>query len=110
MRVCAAFGWSQRGHVQAPACLSAVPRYLRRPRTGPAARSEQAMANQDFLFDKRIVQRNIDKGLIEGKDLEKRLKGLTDLTEAATVTSFDTVVAAADGEDEGSTSDDSDEE
>ena len=53
------------------------------------------MANQDFLFDKRIVQRNIDKGLIESKDLEKRLKSLTDLTEAATVTSFEGVVAAA---------------
>jgi hypothetical protein len=68
------------------------------------------MANQDFLFDKRIVQRNIDKGLIEAKDLEKRLKGLTDLTEEATVTSFESVVAAADAEDEADDGDSSDDE
>ena len=68
------------------------------------------MANQDFLFDKRIVQRNIDKGLLEAKDLEKRLKGLTDLTEAATVTSFESVIAAADAEDDGSDGDTDDDE
>ena len=67
------------------------------------------MANQDFLFDKRIVQRNIDKGLLEAKDLDKRLKGLPDLTEAATVTSFEHL-AAADAEDDADDIDDSDDE
>lgn len=68
------------------------------------------MANQDFLFDKRIVQRNIDKGLIESKELEKRLKGLPDLTDAATVTAFEAVVATDDGEDDTEAASDDDEE
>jgi len=67
------------------------------------------MANQDFLFDKRIVQRNVDKGLIEQKDLEKRLKGLTDLTDSATVTAFDAVIAS-DAEEDGAEETDDDEE
>jgi hypothetical protein len=58
------------------------------------------MANQDFLFDKRIVQRNVDKGLIDQKDLEKRAKSLVDLEGTATVTSFDAVIAS-DAEDDG---------
>ena len=68
------------------------------------------MANQDFLFDKRIVQRNVDKGLIEQKELEKRLKGLPDLTEAATVTSFDAVTASDAEDDAASDEGDDDEE
>lgn len=67
------------------------------------------MANQDFLFDKRIVQRNVDKGLIEQKELEKRLKGLADLTDAATVTAFDAVIAS-DAEEDGAEGTDDDEE
>jgi hypothetical protein len=67
------------------------------------------MANQDFLFDKRIVQRNVDKGLIEQKDLEKRLKGLTDLTDHATVTAFDAVIAS-DAEEDGADGESDDEE
>jgi hypothetical protein len=68
------------------------------------------MANQDFLFDKRIVQRNVDKGLIEQKELDKRLKGLTDLTDAATVTSFDAVTASDAEEDSAAGGEDDDEE
>lgn len=67
------------------------------------------MANQDFLFDKRIVQRNVDKGLIEQKDLEKRLKSLADLTDAATVTAFDAVVASDAEEDTAEGTDDDEE-
>lgn len=66
------------------------------------------MANQDFLFDKRIVQRNVDKGLIEQK-VDKRLKGLADLTDAATVTAFDAVIAS-DAEEDGAEGTDDDEE
>jgi hypothetical protein len=35
----------------------------------------------DWLFDKRILERNIQKGLLNPKDLEKRLKSLPDLSE-----------------------------
>jgi hypothetical protein len=35
----------------------------------------------EWQFDKRIVERNIQKGLLTGKDLEKRLKGLPDLAD-----------------------------
>ena len=33
----------------------------------------------DWQFDKRILERNIQKGLLTQKDLEKRLKSLPDL-------------------------------
>jgi hypothetical protein len=35
----------------------------------------------EWQFDKRIMERNLQKGLINQKDLEKRLKGLPDLTD-----------------------------
>ena len=35
----------------------------------------------EWQFDKRIVERNIQKGLLTQKDLEKRLKGLPDLAD-----------------------------
>jgi hypothetical protein len=35
----------------------------------------------EWQFDKRIVDRNIQKGLVTAKDLEKRLKGLPDLAD-----------------------------
>jgi hypothetical protein len=35
----------------------------------------------EWQFDKRIVDRNIQKGLVTAKDLEKRLKSLPDLVD-----------------------------
>ena len=35
----------------------------------------------EWQFDKRIVERNIQQGLLTAKDLEKRLKGLPDLAD-----------------------------
>jgi len=51
----------------------------------------------DWQFDKRILERNIQKGLLTQKDLEKRLKGLPDLAGE--------VAAADDGDDEETTDD-----
>lgn len=34
--------------------------------------------NDEMLFDKRIIQRNTKKGLIERKDVEKRIEQLPD--------------------------------
>lgn len=36
------------------------------------------MAYQDFLIDKRILQRNIDKGLVDPKQLDKLVASLPD--------------------------------
>lgn len=36
------------------------------------------MSADDMLFDKRIVQRNVKKGLVEKKDVEKRIEQLPD--------------------------------
>lgn len=33
----------------------------------------------DWRFDKRIVERNIHKGIVSAKDYDKHLKTLTDL-------------------------------
>jgi len=58
----------------------------------------------EWQFDKRIVDRNIQKGVLTAKDLEKRLKGLPDLA--------DQVAPNEPTEDgaEGSDADDDDEE
>ena len=37
------------------------------------------MAYPDFLFDRRVVQRNIEKGLVDRKAYAKYLAGLTDV-------------------------------
>lgn len=39
------------------------------------------MAYQDFLIDKRVLQRNIDKGLVEPKQYDKLLGALPDRAE-----------------------------
>lgn len=39
------------------------------------------MAYQDFLIDKRIVQRSIDKGLVDAKTFDKSLTTLPDRAE-----------------------------
>lgn len=43
----------------------------------------------EFLFDKRILQRNIDKGLLDSKVAEKSLSNLADLTDNVAITSYD---------------------
>ena len=41
------------------------------------------MAYKDFLIDKRIIQRNIDKGIVDGKQFDKHLTSLPDRAENA---------------------------
>lgn len=43
----------------------------------------------EFLFDKRILQRNIDKGLIEAKVVDKALTSLPDRADNVAITSYD---------------------
>jgi hypothetical protein len=47
------------------------------------------MAYQDFLIDKRILQRNLDKGLVDGKTFDKLLAGLPDRADNATSASLE---------------------
>jgi hypothetical protein len=53
------------------------------------------MAYQDFLLDKRIVQRHIDKGFVDAKLLEKAIKDLPDRAENVTSSALE---ADADGD------------
>jgi len=49
------------------------------PRIVSLVKSEAQMADsQDHLLDKRIVQRNIQKGLVGRKDYQSHLEGLAD--------------------------------
>lgn len=41
------------------------------------------MAYKDFLIDKRILQRNIDKGVVDAKQFDKLLTSLPDRAENA---------------------------
>jgi hypothetical protein len=43
----------------------------------------------EFLFDKRILQRNIDKGLVEAKVVDKALTSLPDRADNVAITSYD---------------------
>ena len=45
------------------------------------------MAEQ--LYDKRIIERNIRKGLLQRKDVEKHLKELPDVTDNMQVVELD---------------------
>ena len=65
------------------------------------------MASQDFIFDKRVLQRNVEKGLVDQKTVQKTIAALPDRADNAAVTSVD---ALADGEDEGGAGADDDEE
>lgn len=56
------------------------------------------MANQDFLFDKRVLQRNVEKGLVDPKSVQKMLSSLPDAAENAAVTSVDALDTDDDGE------------
>ena len=43
------------------------------------------MSNQEFLFDKRIVARNIALGLVEQKAVDKQIASLPDREANATI-------------------------
>jgi hypothetical protein len=47
------------------------------------------MAYQDFLIDKRIVQRHIEKGLVDAKQLEKLISSLPDRADNAAATTLE---------------------
>ena len=43
----------------------------------------------EFLFDKRIIQRNVDKGLLDAKTAEKTLTSLPDRADNVAISSYD---------------------
>jgi hypothetical protein len=53
----------------------------------------------EWQFDKRIVERNITKGFLTQKDLEKRLKSLPDLADQ--VAPVEVTEDGDDGDDDG---------
>lgn len=47
------------------------------------------MSYKDFLIDKRILQRNIDKGIVDSKQFEKLLSSLPDRADNAATASVE---------------------
>lgn len=43
------------------------------------------MSYPDFLIDKRVLRRNIDKGIVDPKEYEKGLQALPDVADNAEV-------------------------
>jgi len=43
----------------------------------------------EFLLDKRIIQRNVDKGLLDAKAAEKALSSLPDRADNVAIVSYD---------------------
>ena len=43
----------------------------------------------EWQYDKRVLDRNINKGIITSKDVDKRLKGLPDLADQVVIDSDD---------------------
>lgn len=41
------------------------------------------MSYPDFLLDKRVIERNLAKGVVNRKDLEKHMKSLRDVADNA---------------------------
>jgi hypothetical protein len=73
------------------------------------------MSSQEFLFDKRIVARNIALGLVEQKAVDKQIASLPDRESNATVSQPNEEVvrparAASDAEDDATDATDDDEE
>jgi len=62
------------------------------------------MSSQEFLFDKRIVQRNVALGLVEQKAVDKQIASLPDRESNATTSQPDegkpARAASSDAEDE----------
>jgi hypothetical protein len=61
--------------------------------------SRDEAAQNDRLFDKRTIERNIKKGLVSRKDYEKHLKALDDVAPKGVFGGPDTG-AGDDGDDE----------
>ena len=60
------------------------------------------MSHPDFILDKRIVDRNISKGLLTQEDVDKHIAKLKDMADNAEVSRpEEPVVAAAQDEEEG---------
>ena len=55
--------------------------------------------HRDHLFDKRILERNLQKGQITEKDLEKHLVGLPDQAAKATFVDYSAEALESDAED-----------
>ena len=73
------------------------------------------MSSQEFLFDKRIVARNIALGLVEQKAVDKQIASLPDRESNATISQPNEEVvrparAASDAEDDAADAADDDEE
>jgi hypothetical protein len=64
------------------------------------------MSSQEFLFDKRIVQRNVALGLVEQKAVDKQIASLPDRESNAAISQPDEAkpsrAMASDAEDESS--------
>ncbi|HJL15093.1 MAG TPA: hypothetical protein RMH99_05525 [Sandaracinaceae bacterium LLY-WYZ-13_1] len=56
------------------------------------------MSYPDFLLDKRVVERNIAKGLVDRKEYEKHLGALPDVEDNAEACTPDEPEEAAEGE------------
>jgi hypothetical protein len=67
--------------------------------------------NEDYHFDKRLIERNIDKGQISEDDYEQHLEGLEDASENAAVieAEFEVDVLEEDDEQEESSDDETEE-
>ena len=69
------------------------------------------MSSQEFLFDKRIVARNIALGLVEQKAVDKQIASLPDRETNATISQPNEEVvrpraaASSDAEDDGASAD-----
>jgi hypothetical protein len=67
------------------------------------------MSSQEFLFDKRIVQRNVALGLVDQKTVDKQIASLPDRESNSTISQPDEAkpsrVMASDAEDEGANDD-----
>lgn len=46
-------------------------------------------STNEFLFDKRIIQRNVDKGLLDAKTADKTLANLPDRADNVAISSYD---------------------
>lgn len=53
------------------------------------------MAYKDFLIDKRILQRNLDKGVVDSKQFDKLLASLPDSAENAAHTAVEVEASEA---------------
>lgn len=51
----------------------------------------------EVLYDIRLIERHLNKGVLNPKDLEKHLNALEDLTEQSEVTTFDELDAQVSG-------------